>query len=260
MKYCVNGRQPYSVLRKADQVHVQWIDKDRIMDFIDEIPNIEVILDVPRDVVLTEHDWNTLLMYNDKLNFCIAIQNLHMAHKFAESGLKFYWPYPIVSYYELNGILALKPEYILLGPPLSFDLANIRSMTDVKIRLIANTSYDPYIPRDNGIRGQWVRPEDAEAYGQYVEVLEFVDAGLTKEATLLHIYKENKEWPGNLNLLFDNFNVNVDNRAIPEDLGERRMNCRQRCMRDGTCHRCDSAIQFADLIRKKHEEQKLKSE
>lgn len=199
-------------------------------------------------------------MYNDKLDFYITIHDLHIHDIFKLHGLRFYWPYPIVSYYELQGILALNPAYILLGPPLSFDLKNIQSMTQVPIRLIANTSYDPYIPRENGICGQWIRPEDVPAYEEYVDVLEFVDADLTKEATLLHIYKENGNWPGNLNLLFDNFNFNVDNRVIPEDLGKRRISCRQKCMSGGSCHRCESAIQFAELIRKKHEELVLKSQ
>ena len=251
----MSGRQPYSVLKKADQVKVDWVDRDRILDFIEKIPEVSVILDIPRDADLTDRDWRTLEMYNDKLDFYVCIHNLFLANIFKQMNLRFYWPYPIVSYYELQGILALEPAYVLLGPPLSFDLKTIQSITKVPVRLIANTSYDPYIPRENGICGQWIRPEDVPLYDEYVEVLEFVDANLTKEATLLHIYKENGNWPGNLNLLFDNFNINVDNRAIPEDLGERRLNCRQRCMSGGSCRKCSSAIHFADLIKKKHEEQ-----
>lgn len=237
-----------------------WEDRDRILDFIEKIPNITVILDIPKYAELTDREWNTLEMYNDKLDFYVTLHNLYIYDVVKLHGLRFYWPYPIVSYYELQGILALEPAYILLGPPLSFDLENIKSITAVPVRLIANTSYDPYIPREDGICGQWVRPEDVGEYEKYVDVLEFVDTNLTKEATLLHIYKENGNWPGNLNLLFDNFNFNVDNRAIPEDLGKRRTSCRQRCMSGGSCHRCESALQFAELIRKKHEEQVINSQ
>lgn len=257
MKYCVSGRQPYSVLKTADQVKVAWQDRDRILDFIEKVPDITVILDIPKGTVLTERDIATLMMYNEKLDFYVSINNLHDTKAYAEMGLRFYWPFPITSYYELQGIIALNPAYILLGPPLSFDLNTVRAITNIPVRLYANASYDPYIPRENGICGQWIRPEDVKLYEPYVEVLEFVDCGLTKESTLLHVYKENQTWPGNLNLLLDNFNFNVDNRVIPEDLGERRLNCRQRCMSGGSCHRCISALQFAELIRKKHEEQRL---
>lgn len=230
------------------------------MDFIEKIPDITVILEIPKYADITERDWATMEMYSDKLDFYVAIQNLFIYQEVKEHGLRFYWSYPITSYYELRGIVALEPSYLLLGVPLCFDLKRIKSITNIPLRLIANASYDPYIPREDGICGQWIRPEDVPAYEEYVAALEFVDANLTKEATLLHIYKENGHWPGNLNLLFDNFNFNVDNRAIPEDLGERRMNCRQRCMSDGVCRRCISALQFADLIRKRHEEQLLSNQ
>ena len=46
MKYCVAGRQPYSVLKKADEVKVQYRDIDRILDFIEKIPDKIVILEV----------------------------------------------------------------------------------------------------------------------------------------------------------------------------------------------------------------------
>jgi hypothetical protein len=241
-------------------VKVQWDDREKIMDFIEKVPDITVILEIPKYADITERDWATMEMYNDKLDFYVTIQNLFIHQEVKEHGLRFYWPYPITSYYELRGIIALEPSYLLLGVPLCLDLKTVKSITNIPLRLIANTSYDPYIPRENGICGQWIRPEDVPAYEEYVTALEFVDANLTKEATLLHIYKENGYWPGNLNLLFDNFNFNVDNRAIPEDLGERRMNCRQRCMRDGTCHWCVNALQFADLIRKRHEEQVLSNQ
>ena len=73
---------------------------------------------------------------------------------------------------------------------------------------------------------------------------------LKQEETLLHIYKENKEWPGNLNLIIQRLNFNVDNRAIPEELGEKRMSCGHRCWSGSGCHLCVSALHFADQIRK----------
>ena len=74
------------------------------------------------------------------------------------------------------------------------------------------------------------------------------------EKTLLHIYKENEMWPGNLNLLIKGFGINVDNRALPDDIGEIRTKCGQRCMSRGTCNYCNTAILFAEALRKKHEE------
>ena len=124
--------------------------------------------------------------------------------------------------------------------------------TKIPIRLHPNIAYDAYIPRENGICGQWIRPEDEHIYDEYVDTFEFITNDLEKEKTLLHIYKDNKYYNGNLNLLFTNFNVNVDNRALPENIGELRANCGQRCMSQGTCHFCENGIKFSNNIRERH--------
>jgi hypothetical protein len=104
-----------------------------------------------------------------------------------------------------------------------------------------------------------VRPEDTAAYAKYIDTFEFRTFGedwITKEATLLHVYKDNAMWPGNLNLLITNLNVNVDNRAFPTDFGEIRCNCGQRCERNGTCHLCDSTFLFVAQLKKEHNKRK----
>ena len=251
MKYCVAGRQSYSVLKKADEVKVQYRDIDRILDFIEKIPDKTVILEIPKDSQL---DYSKIQLYNEKLNFVLAIENLSLIGELKNNNIKWYWSYPITTYYELNSILDHMPEYVLLGPPLCFDLEKISRKTNVEIRLIANTADVGYLPRENGIYGPWIRPEDVKEYGKYVSTLEFLEPDLTKEATLLHIYKDNEMWPGNLNLLLTGFGINVDNRALPDDIGEIRTKCGQRCMSRGTCNYCHTAILFAEALRKKHEE------
>ena len=37
MRYCVSGRQPYSVMKRADEIKVAYADRDRIMDFVEKI-------------------------------------------------------------------------------------------------------------------------------------------------------------------------------------------------------------------------------
>ena len=98
--------------------------------------------------------------------------------------------------------------------------------------------------------GQFIRPEDIDTYAKYIDAVEFKIDDLTKESTLLKIYKEDKFWPGNLNLLLDNLYYHVDNRGIPEEFGEVRMNCRQRCQAGRRCHFCQTAFEFSTALRK----------
>lgn len=124
--------------------------------------------------------------------------------------------------------------------------------TGPSIRLCPNLAYDAYIPRENGIYGTWIRPEDVEYYEQYVAVLEFATEELKREATLLRVYKEEKTWPGNLNLFLTNLGYNIDNRSIDEELGQRRMNCGQRCMSGGACRLCETCFKLGNSIRDLH--------
>ena len=81
---------------------------------------------------------------------------------------------------------------------------------------------------------------------------------LEKERTLLHIYKDNGNWPDNLNILITNLRANVDNRALPDEIGAIRVRCGQRCMQNGICHYCASAFHFAEALKQKYEETKSK--
>ena len=230
---------------------MQYKDRDRLLDYIKDYPDKTFILHIPKDV--GEINWELYKMYDEKVNFMFCIDDLNFAKECQKKEIKFYWAYPIFTWYELKSVIDLEPCYIMLNAPLSFDLKKVKSVTNIPIRLCPNLAYDAYIPRKNGIYGTWVRPEDINIYEEYVTAFEFITEDLSREATLLHIYKDNGFWPGNLNLLLTNFNVNVDNRAIPEEIGKYRANCGQRCMNPtSSCHFCETAINFSNAIREKH--------
>lgn len=250
MKYCLSGRQPLSALRQADEIKMKYQDRERAIDYIKDMPNKTIIIDIPKDV--GEIEWKLLDAYNQEGNLILCLYDLKHISECLEHKVKYYWAYPITSYYELQGLLPLYPCYLYLGAPLSFDLMKIKSMTNIDIRLCPNIAYGNYIPRRDGVCGHWIRPEDVKYYEPYVTALEFIAEDLEKERTLLHIYKDNQNWPGNLNLLLTNFGVNVDNRALPDELGPMRISCGQRCMINKTCHYCENAIKFAEALRHKH--------
>lgn len=252
MKYCISGRQPKSVLSQADEIKMQYRDRDRLIDYTTEFNDKTFILEVPKEINSDEINWELYKAYSDKVNFMLCIHNLNLAKDCHAHGIKFYWAYPVFTWYELQGILDLQPCYLMLNAPLSFSLAKVKRKTDIPIRMCPNLAYDAYIPRNTGVYGTWVRPEDINTYGEWVDTFEFITDDLGKESTLLHIYKDNGSWPGNLNLLLTNFNVNVDNRAIPEEIGQYRANCGQRCMESSTCHFCETAMKFSNAIRTKH--------
>ena len=263
MKYCISGRQSYSVMEKADQIKVKYEDQDRIIDFVEKLPDKEIILELKS--LPDKNVFKTWRMYDEKFaNFYIALHDLNLYELLNAEGIKWYWPYPVTSYYELKEILKLCPSFIQLGPPLSFDLENVQKIVgEIKLRMICNFSRPKYLPKNNKdpqFFGQWVRPEDVHLYEPYIEIFEFEfeEDGLKKEETYLHIYKDNKYWPGNLNLLIEQLNFNVDNRSIPEEFGKARIKCCQRCLYGRSCRICYNALNFSELMRKERDYRKNK--
>ena len=247
MKYCVSARQPKDVLKKADEIKFDYKDRKGLYNFIEDedLKNKKYIMIIPKED--EGIDWKELEMFAAKVDLTLALANLRMAKACHTHKLKFYWAYPITSFYELRGCVYLGVCELLLGAPLYFDLAEVKKQ-GLPIRLVANLCFDGYIPRPNGVCGTYVRPEDVPAYEKYVETLEFETNDIKKEAVLIKVYQEDKKWPGNLNLILTNFGENVDNRAIPEQFGEARTQCRQNCQRGGSCKLCFNAIQLSQAL------------
>jgi hypothetical protein len=232
VKYCLSARQASSILSKTDEIKVDWKDRGVIIDYIKNYSDKIIILNIPKDV--EEMDWNLFITYSETFKefyLCFSHLKEEWIEVCKEFNIKFYWSYPVTSYFELDGLKKMGVSQMLIGMPLSFDLQKVKNITDnISLRLVANYSYEEYIPRINGIKGQYIRPEDIPIYGEYIDTIEFRTYGddwITKEATLYHVYAENKNWPGNLNLLITNLNYDIDNKLLntTPNFAEKRIKC-----------------------------------
>ena len=240
MKYCLSARQSKEFLNKADEIKIEVRDYKAIIDYIENYPNKTLILELEHELP-EKFSWNTIEMYSKKHeNFYCAVANKNQILECKLRNIKFYYKFTITTFYELASLKEMGASYVLIGAPLIFDLKNVKRY-NIPIRAIPNLAYEPYLDHPNGICGGWIRPEDVDKYSEYIDVFEFyAPKMLEKEATLYHIYAENKNWPGNLNLLIDFLNIDANNNAIIDENGfaEKRMNCKQRCMSNGNCHYC----------------------
>ena len=85
MRFCINGRQPYSVIKKADEIKFAYVDKDKIIDLVENYSDKIIILDVPGD----ESDWTKWKMYDEVFaEFHIALHDLSRAGEFNENNIK----------------------------------------------------------------------------------------------------------------------------------------------------------------------------
>ncbi len=111
--------------------------------------------------------------------------------------------------------------------------------------MVANVAYYAYLPRENGVVGSYIRPEDVIHYNNYIHVIEFEDCDKKREQALYRVYMENKAWPGNLKTIITNLNYDGVNRMIPPNFALTRMNCGQRCISNAS--RCRVCYRYLDL-------------
>lgn len=241
-------------LKTADEIRVNYKDRGRLYDLIPENEEdkikAEIYIYIPKN---QEINWDELKLFSEVFSLHFGLEDAFFISIMREQGYnKIFWSYPATSFWELNGLINLGVNEVLLDAPLYFDLEKVKRIcneANVEIRLIANQCFNSYMPRKDGVRGTYIRPEDVDYYSQYVSHLEFVSDKLEKELTLINIYKNKKSWPGNLNLLLNDLNKNIDNRGLNgESFAERRANCGQRCFANGNCHYCDTIFNFINTV------------
>ena len=205
----ISCRQPLIFLQEAEEIRVNYDDRERLRDFVTEEWTCEadVVIYLPRDQLIA---WDEINTYKDALNIIIAVEDTAQIEIAKDQGYKVFWAYPVSSFWELRSILLFGVNQVLLDAPLYFDLPKVKNICgeDVELRLVVNKCYNDYLPQKNGICGTYIRPEDIEAYSRFVDHFEFdADNTLSKEHTLYNIYAKDKMWPGDLSLLLTNFNV-----------------------------------------------------
>lgn len=254
MRFSVFCGQDPDTLAQADEIYLRQKDYDLLIDLIDKYPDKDFALDVFED--LSETQWKELSAFNQKINgniYC-SISNIYLHETCKKYSLPFYYAFPVNTFFELKALKDIGVSYIRLGMPIFFQTKDVASF-GVPVRLAPNKAYDMYIPREDTICGQWVRPEDLHLYEEAFPagiICEFEFKGLTSgnfliyERTLLKIYKEGK-WPGRLQSLIKEFSSNCINSLLDDDIGHQRLNCAQRCQLD-KCHYCYMATKYAETL------------
>ena len=243
MKYCLNSRQDSAYLQKADEIKVEYRDKDSIPTIIERYPGKRIILMCYFNEVL---DWKEIKKWNilSRNNFMLCLSSVAYAKDCKENNIPFYMGYPVKTYYELRALKDLGVSYVRLGEPLFFEMDVIKTF-GIPVRAIPNVAYIDGLPREDGVCGTWIRPEDLDLYEDYVEVIEFEDADMKKEQAMFRIYAEQKNWPGDLSMIITNLNHIGLNRIIVPNIAEKRLICGQRCQKSSNCKLCYRALTLA---------------
>ena len=245
MKFCLSSKQAPEYLIKSDEIKIPYKDKNKIIDFVEKYPEKTIILDLKGYNGLIE--WDDIKRYNKMTheNFLIALSNLSDVNKCKSENIKFYWNFPIDSFYDLQSLKYLGAAYAIIQAPLTHDIEQAANI-GIPLRLIPNIAYYAFIPKKDGVCGGWVRPEDLELYIPYIAAIEFDDCDIKKEQALYRIYAEQKTWPGDLETIITNLNYPGKNRMLPREMTEKRMSCKQKCQSGNNCKLCYRYLNLAN--------------
>ena len=251
MKFCLSSRLSPIYLKKADQIKVEHRDIKALSQLFEDYPEAEIVFSVTHPLDAEE------ISYLKKMNI-LARNKLILAFPFyptgdMREGLRFYTSYPVESYSEANALIAAGSEAICVGCPLFFQKDKLKALK-TQIRLVINEPWLSLVPRDNGICGQWIRPEDLHLYEDIGDVIaEFNNCRISEEEALYRVYSEGQNWPGPLSFLIHNLGDEALNRLLDKGLGEARLNCGHKCQDpQGHCSICPNAFKLAHIVEAKY--------
>lgn len=250
LKCILNSRQTKEYLNKADMISVDYRDRRQIPDLIDDY-----IVDIVVKIRFFENekiDWKFLDAMNKMLKsksrkMIVCLSNIDDYIKCKELNIAYYYGYPINNFYDLRALVNTGVCAVRLAPPLTHMLDQVKAEFDVDILAVPNIAYNSSIPREDGVCGGWIRPEDLlTTYANYIDMVEFEDCDNKKEQALYRIYFEDQAWPGDLGMIITNFNHMGVNRMIPPELGEKRATCGQKCQSGSPCRICYRYMDLAN--------------
>ena len=247
MRWCLRSRVADKYLKKADEIRVDFRDYESIPDIYHKYEKTIVLFPPLQN---EEYNWNKLKQFDgicehNLIISCLDTQTMTLAKQY---GFRFMLAAEAHSGWDLKMLEEFGAEYAYVGIPLFFNLKRVVKNGDyhIKLRAIPTVSFNHHYPYPSGVCGQWIRPEDIEAYEPYIDIMEFEFCEVTREETLYKVYAEQKEWSTRLDILVEDLGSSALNRMIPDSLVEARLECNHRCMNGGACHLCETVLKMTE--------------
>lgn len=249
MRYCLKYiKNQY--IQEADEILFADNHGDSMIDAIELYPNADFIYEV-----VDEPDWDYLKMINSRLNktnrrLIISTMYTTIAQSAKENGLAFYFSFAINNFADLQAVNELGACYALITAPIFFEQDKLEKFS-IPIRYRANVAYSGYLTTKRvNANAAFIRPDDVEFYDNDTTTIEFGASSSEQEEVLYRLYKYDKTWPGDLNMVITTLNVVPApmNRMIGPDFAKHRLNCGQRCVEGDAlqCHLCFNQMALAN--------------
>ena len=243
MKYCLKATQTEDILKLADEIKVQWPDRESIIDLVDLNPQATIVLNIsPAEYSYNPPTIESIHNYHKVCagRFIVLGPTYNLISECAKLNIKCGSSVPIRELETLDKVIALGATSVLIASPLTHMLETFKALRyeNIQVRMVVNDAEG--IERYwDGFTSGWVRPEDIDKLAEFVDVCEFDSESRKQEKALYEVYKK-KSWPGGLQFIIHNLFVEHDiaNAAIDPEFFDRRFDCHMRCVGVGHCQYC----------------------
>lgn len=246
MNYCLSSQVGPEYMAKAQEIRVKYKNLDSLLNIYEINSQATIVLTISSQIDKSTIRWDEIEKYSRmwQKRLLIETDSFDIMDACKALDIKFFYAIPINSFYELKALVDLGCSDVKIDAPLTHMLDKVDKY-DITIRMCPNVAYYAHIPRDNGVIGSWVRPEDVDFYEQYIDVFEFEDCDAKKERALYRVYAEQESWYGSLNDLITNLNYPGDSKLVHRDFPILRGYCGQRCVSGSNCTACYRILDLA---------------
>ena len=286
MRYCVNYFEKFNYLNEIEEINILF-EKDEKpivenlkaligMEKVNPKATFNIFMSAQDCADLIEDELNAFVMdvvnYNQEDNdsmikivfegslleedYSEALYNVFP--KIQDNDIPFFFDSFAKDWDMVLGLLSLGVSDIYISGQIGFclhllkDVLENEDMENVQIRAVCNAAQASFLYKEqDNFKAFFIRPEDVEFYGQYIDVLEFNNFSKSINTTY-EIYKRGT-WDADLEILIDRLNISVDNRNLVQPAMQERATCQRKCLTgERSCHICDEAVAYADLLDEKN--------
>lgn len=258
MKYCLRyKREKEMLMNSADELLIKYDKKDtNLPEFMEQYKDKRIIIVVENEKDFIESNGilkiKALIESGKGYNLSVKLLNIDndLISQLKENNISFFLDTYVFDWDTFTYISGLGVSDIYITESLGFELDRIGEMAHKKginVRVFPNVAQSKWNDL-SGIKKFFIRPEDTEYYEQYVDIYEFFGE-VSKEGVLYEIYKESKEWFGDLSEIIIDLNEELDSRFILPSFGECRVNCGKRCLKGYPCCICDRVLETSKTLK-----------
>lgn len=265
MKYCVRYSRKFNFIDKVYEFKIIYKpNHTKLLAFLDKFSDKRIIIS------FTEEDMQDIVLSNDldkyaeleNKNFAFLLPQINDENKITislfikklkDAEIEYFFDDKVYSIDKVWELISIGVSDVYICGELGFEIKSIADRiheANVKIRVFPDIAQSTAASGDP-LTKFFIRPEDSILYNDYVDVFEFFADDKIRDNLLYTAYAKDQKWYLNLNDIiigFEDYDP-VSNISIPSQFGYIRMNCRKRCVREGTCHICDRCAELSNKLK-----------